>query len=452
MWVAGTRVEIEPPKDPNEVIDNHALSVDGLPLYNIVLELVDLSDALWSHAKIRFPAAAESSNPGPIQIPNTHKIIYDHAKPTTVHSPSCVLLLATRYIDLQRPPKQGIACRHKPACLARIGLPTHGFRILPPSERRPFFTRPPPEILHHIFSILPRGDGSLFAVSLVCRVWWKVALCSIYEDFERGRQGLLHIGRLATTLEDNPTWGRHIKRFSVFCFHANSEAQFRRDALTILKTASNMRWLSVGDVTAVLTGEFIETFCKMTELRVFIQSITSPPRRDVNYSAEKIYLNAAQLTKCLVYWPKLRRVVVYRFGEPHAGDGNEFASAQCALYEISFKHGFVSIAQLRAITASSRGTLHVVELSYIKGIINKELTSWLADFGPNLTSLTLDCDNIFTRSEADELALDATIHMMPKLSTLISQGQWRRRLLFCDLSPRKKWKDEYVFLILCYLI
>ncbi|KIJ39581.1 hypothetical protein M422DRAFT_257640 [Sphaerobolus stellatus SS14] len=430
-------------ENEDDVVGDKTPSDDGLCLYTLIFELINLSDATWSSATIKFVSTETSTRP--FQIADTHRLLYEYTQRTTVHLPSCVHFLATRHAGLRRRLKpdnpSSIVCAYP----APMGPPTHGIRILPLSERRPIFTQLPPELLYNIFSIVARdGDyydswrNSLVAMSLVCCAW-KIALRVVYEDFESQSHNGRDIGGLAKTLEVNPMMGRYIKRFSPDCFGDGGTRFYKqpRDALTILKTAPNMKSLTVIDVSTVLAEAFVEAPRKMTELRIFKQY--SEHTSGDNENPERTSLNAAQLTKCFAHWPKLRQAMVYKFGspsasEPFAEDG--FAPAQCMLDEIRFKQGLLSMAQLQAMTASSQDTLQLVALTSIRGISNKELEAWLFDFGPNLTSLTLE-SNVFTRSEEEELAVDATIHRMPKLVYLFLNGPVATVLTLLRFQPAR---------------
>ncbi|KIJ50305.1 hypothetical protein M422DRAFT_245554 [Sphaerobolus stellatus SS14] len=433
-------------ENEDDVVGDKAPSDDGLCLYTLIFELINLSNATWSSATIKFVGTETSTRP--FQIADTHRLLYEYTQRTTVHSPSCVLFLATRHAGLRGRLKPNNPSSIVCALPAPMGPPTHGIRILLPSERRPIFIQPPPEILYNIFSIVAR-DGcyydnwrnGLVAMSLVCCAW-KIALRVVYEDFESQSRNGLDIGGLAKALEVNPMMGRYIKRFSPDCFGKGILfSQQPRDALTILETAPNMKSLTVIDVSVVLAEGFVEALRKMTELRIFKQY--SEYTSEDTENPERTSLNAAQLTKCFAHWPKLRQAMVYKFGspsasEPFAEDG--FAPAQCMLDEIRFEQGLLSMAQLQAMTASSQDTLQLVALISIRGISNKELKAWLFDFGPNLTSLTLE-SNVFTRSEEEELAVDATIHRMPKLVYLKLDGPVATVLTLLRFQPA--WSKRF---------
>lgn len=426
-----------------ESVDDHGPSEDGLPVYALIFELVDVSCETWSGASIEFQSAVETSKTKPVQIPETHRVLYKYEKNTIAHSLSCNLLLATRNAGLRRRLKpdnpSGLDCVYP----APMGPPTHGFRVLPPSEKRSLFTQPPVDVLYNIFSNLALDASyyenwrkDLVSMSLVCRAWWKTALCIVYEDFETYADKKPDIGKFATALKGSPMWGRYIKRFSPYCFTAGGlGAKFNEDALIILKTASNMRTLTVVEVDPALAEQFVEAFCTMTELRNFTQLSS---------------LNAAQLAKCFSHWPKLRRATVYQIGRPTDEDRNdELAPAKCALDELKLERGLISMIQLRNITASSRETLHTVVLKSIRGISNKEIASWLLDFGPTLTNLTLQ-SNVFTRSEEEELALDQTISQMPKLFDLTIDGPIATVLTLLRFEPITD-ADQNVFRRRCCL-
>jgi len=246
------------------------------PYCSLVYEIVDTTDANYYWADLILRPSMRADVP--------MRTLYEFIEPCTSSSKSLVLYLYSNHSfrkDLRRDNEMGLIC----SMPIDQGMRAHGVRILPPSNTRPLFQNPPPEILSQIYDhaiedkFYSRWRTTLVAFASVCREWMPAQYHS-FQDFGEysGGSNPPDIIAVAKALQSNPPLGHAIRTFSPRHFRKaeeQTEASYLASSeaiVQILGTAMFATSVEVHDTHKALGGNLVEALCVSGDVQQFTNS------------------------------------------------------------------------------------------------------------------------------------------------------------------------------------